>query len=336
VKIFERLRRFSKARAAAWVLRRQGQDVLPTTIQRRRIYILPTRGGIGFALLILTMLIAGLNYTNSLAMFLTFLLSGFALVAMHQCHRNLLNLKLVDAATLPAFAGERAGVAVTLVNESRAPRYRIEMRASEQDRVSTVDLDARSTKRMDLSVRTAKRGPLKLQRLHLTTTHPFGLFRAWTWVHIPLTVMVYPKPHGTRPMPAESGRKQGPHLRGGAGEDEWVGLRTFRDGDSPRQVAWKAYARGAPLLVKEYGSSGSELRLFDFHQLAPLDVEARLEQISRWIVDAESRGERYGILLLNHRIEPDEGMAHQHRCLTALALHGVTDGAATNANARAA
>ena len=36
------------------------------------------------------MLLAGLNYTNSLALFLTFLLAAFALVVMQQCHRNLL------------------------------------------------------------------------------------------------------------------------------------------------------------------------------------------------------------------------------------------------------
>ena len=54
---------------------------------------------------------------------------------------------------------------------------------------------------------------------------------------------------------------------GSAGADEWLGLRPFRDGDSPRQVDWKAYAREAPLLVKEYSAAGSELRMFDFNQL---------------------------------------------------------------------
>lgn len=307
------------------MLRRQGLDALPTTLQRKRIYILPTRAGVGFGLLIFTMLIAGLNYTNSLAIFLTFLLSGFALVAMHQCHRNLLHVKLVDVAITAAFAGERGGIAVTVANDSRMPRYRIEMQAAQKERTVTADLDAQATKRFDLTVRTATRGVLKVNRLHVATTHPFGLFRAWTWVHLPIAITVYPKPHGLRPMPAESGRRSGPHLRGGAGEDEWLGLRAFRDGDSPRQVAWKAYARGMPLLVKEYGASGSELRLFDFSRLTDLDTESRLSQLSRWIVDAESRGERYGIILPNQRIEADEGVDHQHRCLTALALYGLND-----------
>src|SRR5215471_6398170 len=78
------------ARVGAWMRRRQGQDQLPVTLERRRLYILPTRGGLAYTALLFLMLLAGLNYANSLALFFTFLLTGFALVVMQQCHRNLL------------------------------------------------------------------------------------------------------------------------------------------------------------------------------------------------------------------------------------------------------
>ncbi|HEY2274425.1 MAG TPA: hypothetical protein VGH61_02885, partial [Steroidobacteraceae bacterium] len=58
-------------RMAAWVRRRQGSDVLPVTLARRRLYILPTRAGFGFGFLWILMLLAGLNYGNSLALFFT-------------------------------------------------------------------------------------------------------------------------------------------------------------------------------------------------------------------------------------------------------------------------
>ena len=322
MKLFAKLRSRASERAANWVLRRQGADTLPVLLHRRRIYILPTRAGVGFALLILTMLIAGLNYTNSMALFLTFLLSGFALVSMHQCHRNLLNIKVTDTGTTSAFAGERGHVALTVANETRMPRYRIELQALEKKRSAVADVDSRASKRLDLSVPTVTRGLLELKRLNVATTHPFGLFRAWTWVHLPVAITVFPRPLGVKPMPANSGNTPGPAVRGGAGEDEWLGLRPFRDGDSPRQVAWKAYARGMPLLVKEYGSTGADLRLFNFNEMADLDVEARLEQLARWIVDAEDQGVRYGLVMPNQTFEPDQGPEHRQRCLTALALFG--------------
>jgi uncharacterized protein (DUF58 family) len=78
-----------------------------------------------------------------------------------------------------------------------------------------------------------------------------------------------------------------------------------------------------PLLVKEYGSTGSDLRRFNFSELADLDIEARLEQLARWILDAEDRGERYALVMPDQTFEADQGAEHRLRCLTALALFGV-------------
>jgi uncharacterized protein (DUF58 family) len=306
-------------------LRRQGVDTLPLTIQRRRLYILPTRAGLGFLVLLLFMLLAGLNYANSLALFLTFLLSGFVLVTMQLCHRNLLGASVYAADAPPTFALRPGNLRVTLGNTAAAPRYRIESSVS-YDPTLAADVPAQGRQQVDLPVAAPKRGLVTINRIRLTTSHPFGLFRTWTWVLTPLEMLVYPRPHGSAPMPSESGRKTGTRLRGDTGADEWLGLRPFRDGDSPRQVDWKAYAREAPLLVKEYSAAGSELRVFDFTRLPHLGTEARLEQLARWVVDAEELGDRYGLELPGVHLAPDRGTDHRHKCLAALALHGIDDG----------
>ncbi|HEY0341668.1 MAG TPA: hypothetical protein VGC34_12735, partial [Steroidobacteraceae bacterium] len=71
---------------------------------------------------------------------------------------------------------------------------------------------------------------------------------------------------------------------------------------------------------------GSELRIFNFSQLANLDVEARLEQLTRWVVDAEDAGDRYGLELPGVHLAPDRGADHRHRCLAALAVYGLERG----------
>jgi uncharacterized protein (DUF58 family) len=316
------VKRFLRKRMAAWVRRRQGADTLPLTLQRRRLYILPTRAGTGFGVLLLFMLIAGLNYANSLALFLTFLLGGFAVVTMHLCHRNLLGASVYSAHAPPTFALRSGNLQVTLGNDGPLPRYRIESGVSHEPTLAA-DVPPQGRQRIDIPVSAPKRGIVAIDRLRLTTTHPFGLFRAWTWIHAPIGMLVYPRPLGSLPMPAESGRKSGSRSQGHSGADEWHGLRPFRDGDSPRQVDWKAYAREAPLLVKEYSAMGSELRIFNFNQPGELGTEARLEQLARWIVDAEDNGDRYGLELPGASIAPDRGADHRHKCLAALAVHGL-------------
>ncbi len=317
------MRSLLRRKMADWVLTRQGVDRFPLELVRRRLYILPTRAGLGFGLLVLGMLIAALNYANSLALLTACLLGGLALVAMHQCHRNLLALQITAALTTPAFAGERGLLGLTLANGSRLARYRVEVEAPETQGAAA-DLPPLATRRIELEVPAPRRGLVHIGRIRISTTHPFGLFRAWTWVHAPLTLTVFPRPRGGRPVPPHAGAERAHAWVKGDDEDEWRGLRAFVEGDSPRQIAWKAYARGAPLLVKEYAASGSQRRIFDFGELAGLDTEARLEQLARWIVDAEARGDTYGLVLPETSLPPRRGSEHYGRALTALALHGIT------------
>src|SRR5437660_1242709 len=116
----------ARERAAAWMRRRQGADLLPVALERRRLYILPTGTGVAFAALLFLMLIAGLNYGNSLALFLTFLLGAFALVAMQQCHRNLLGIAVLTVSAPAVFARARGAVHVTLANPAGLARYAVE------------------------------------------------------------------------------------------------------------------------------------------------------------------------------------------------------------------
>jgi uncharacterized protein (DUF58 family) len=99
-------------------------------------------------------------------------------------------------------------------------------------------------------------------------------------------------------------------------------LRPFRDGDSPRQVAWKAYARGAPLLVREYHDPRGRERRLDYAQLATLEAEVRLAQLARWVLDADHEGESWSLRLPGALLALASGVAHRRACLDALARHG--------------
>jgi uncharacterized protein (DUF58 family) len=333
-RVFAPLNALLRTRTAQWMRRRQGLDRLPVTLERRRLYILPTRAGVAFAALLLLMLLAGLNYANSLALFLTFLLGAFALVVMQQCHRNLLGVQVVAARAPAVFAHGSGCVQLTLAESAGMARARLEA-ALPQGAVRVADLPARQQVRLELPLPAAARGIVRVERLRLATAHPFGLFRAWTWVHTPLEMLVYPRPRGSLPLPTQSALAPGTRALLGGGADEWAGLRAFRDGDSPRQVDWKAYAREAQLLVKEYSAGACELCLFDFAQLAVADTEARLSQLARWVVDAEAQGERYGLILPGVRLAADRGPEHRHHCLAALAVFGLSEASGAPGTRRA-
>ena len=308
-------------RAADWERRRRGGNRLPMLINTRRVYILPTRAGLAFAALLLVMLLAGLNYSNSMAMIFTFMLAGFGLIAMHLCHRNLVGTMVRGIGTVDAFAGEHGRLLLTLENAADTARFALECAVDDADEV-IIDLSADGTGRADIAVPLERRGRRVIERIRLSTAFPFGLFRAWTWVHLPLSVLAWPVPRGRHEPPAETASGGNAPAVHRGGDEQWAGLREFRPGDSPRQVAWSVFARGRGLLVKTYESPVAHHRTFDLSQVQAADLEARLEQMSAWIVAAHARGESYGLRLDGRELAPDSGSEHRARCLNALALYG--------------
>ena len=61
---------------------------------------------------------------------------------------------------------------------------------------------AHSYRQVTVILPVPQRGLARMARFELRTRHPFGWFRAWTYVHSPLTVFVAPRPDGDRPLPA--------------------------------------------------------------------------------------------------------------------------------------
>src|SRR5436190_1847043 len=109
----------------------------------------------------------------------------------------------------------------------------------------------------------------------------------------------------------------------GAGQrvegEDFAGVRAYRPGESQRHIDWKAVARGQPLVTKQWAGDASETLVLDWNEAPGADVEARLGQIARWIVQAEREYTAYGVRLPGVEIPPAHGERHFHGCLRTLA-----------------
>ena len=270
-------------RVRQWARRRQGSDAATTKLGPGRVYILPTSVGIVFGIMALAMLLGSMNYNNNLSFVLTFILVGVGFVAMHQCQRNLVGLELTFAGAEPVYAGQsiRFGIAVT--NHSRNARYG--MRLYCDGAASEIkDLQPGESRIFVLSVPTEQRGWIQLDRFGIRTLFPFELFRAWAWLHMDVSGLVYPQPATHPPDPPPTMVAHGHRQHDARGEEDFAGLRKYHQGDSPRHVAWKAYARSGQLLSKQFAGADTSSQWFDFDEFAGVDVEQRLSILTRWIV----------------------------------------------------
>ncbi|MGH8120419.1 MAG: DUF58 domain-containing protein [Gammaproteobacteria bacterium] len=304
-------------------------------LTRQRVYILPTREGIVFALLQFALLLGAMNYNNSMAYILTFFLGGLFLVSILHTHRNLAGLIIRGSPPAPVFAGDTAQFPVIIDNSHGQARTALRLfcqpRRSLWGKISrkeyhVVEIDVEKGRKSQVCIPMAaeRRGLLPLERVMISSFFPLGLFHAWSYLPIEQHCVVYPKPEGRSGLPAPApGQQQG---QAGAqnGANDFTGFRQYHPGDSIRTIAWKALAREQPLLVKRFSGDGSHNLLLAWEDTGHLrDSEARLSQLCRWILLAEAQGWNYGLNIPGTRIDPGRGLLHRDQCLEALARFGV-------------
>lgn len=316
-----------------WLFRLGHAEPTPILLVQRRIYVLPTAAGYAFALALLVMLIASINYNLSLGYALTFLLGGVAVASIVHAFRNLLHLSIRGGRLEPTFCGENAVFRLLIDNPRTARRPSLRLRARGES--TGFDLPAAATAEIDLAVATRARGLLPLGRTIIETTWPLGLIRAWSVLIPDIESLVYPAPETDPPaLPAQQAGDAPGQRSMRRGDDDFAGLREYQPSDSPRHLAWKVFARGGPLMTKQFSAlEGGELEL-DWTTLpASLDDEARLSRLTAWILLAAHSGHRYALKLPPLYFPLAAGQHHLHQCLRALALHGHADPGARHVRA---
>lgn len=296
----------------------------PAVLGSRHIFLLPSRSGLLFSIALAALLLGAINYANALAYLLTFLLASMALVSVLHTQGNLLNLEITVVAEQPVFAGGQAQFRVCLHNPGRA-RFAVRVEIA-RVAAQTVNVPARDTCCVPLSLPAVQRGWLPCPKLVLATYYPLGLVRAWSRrLVLPARCLVYPQPAAVAelaPAAVTDGESRPTHQANG---EDFYGLRTYQPGDALTRISWKTLARGQGLYSKEYNTPAAESLWLDWQLFAPHDTETRLRLLTRALLDAETAGLQYGLRLPGVTLDPDGGPAHRARCLQALALHALDD-----------
>ncbi len=329
---------------ADWIAGRHGPEAGEVTLDRRRVYILPTAPGLAFGVVTLILLIGSINYMLQLGYLLTFLVASMAVVGMHSTHSNLAQIVLRGVQVEPVYAGDVAAFEFTVTNSTTVDRFALRfsfaqpsepvsllgrffkrslgrpVREREQPTIS-IELPARGLRTVAVPLPAPLRGRLPAPRMTIETRYPFGLWRAWAYLTPALTAMVYPAPEFDAPPVPFTGGGNGDAVGMSSSGDDFAGVRPYQPGDAHKMIAWKLAARSDELSVKQFEAQGGGDLLLDYAELPDvLGIEGRLSRLTRWVLDADASHMRYGLKLPDAMIFIGSGAAHREHCLTALAV----------------
>jgi uncharacterized protein (DUF58 family) len=316
---------FARARFRSW-----WQARLPRTdsqtLTQSNVYILPTRAGWMFALTLVVLLLASINYQLNLGYVLTFLLAGSGVVSMHVTHGTLRGLTLHLRPVAPAFSGDPAVLDIVMTSPG-APRFGIGLRLLDAPgaTLAWTDVPGGGQATAHVSFVPNARGLHEVPTLSAETRFPLGLFRAWTVWRPAARILVYPRPEANAPLPPAARPVIGGPSRSRQSESgEIEGVRAYRRGDPMKLVAWKKAAQaletGAELVSRDTSVSSRHEIWLDWSACASMAPEDRLSRLAAWTLAAERAGTDFGLRLPGLEIAPEGGETQRRRCLEALAL----------------
>jgi uncharacterized protein (DUF58 family) len=298
---------------------RRGPVSLPFVLEYRHIFVLPSKFGFGFGIMLLFMALGGLNFSNNMALLLVFVLGATAQLTTILAYRNMVGISIDSILSEPVFCGDPAIFHVYLGNPEDRPRPTIQSGFRQvQD---CVDLAVQSSTRISLSQPSETRGWLEMEAFRLETRYPLGMFKAWSWMFPKAKCLVYPMPAKNPPPLPRTG--SGPTGQAQRGEGDQVhGIREYRQGDSPRRIAWRSSARHDELLTREMETPKDNACEISWNDLPGVDVEERLSILTSWVLLADHRQLPYSLHLPSGMVQSGLGTEHRGRCLELLALYG--------------
>lgn len=163
-----------------------------------------------------------------------------------------------------AVAGGMVRLTVTIHNPSARPAFDLEATldsvvsglgaARESLRIDR--LDPGQSGSLEVTLIARKRGVYTLGPAFVGTTYPLGIVRQGRALGAPGRLLVTPRIHAIRQFRLPSGMRHQPGgvpMASQTGESlEFVGVRDYRSGDSPRKIHWKLWARRGVPVVREF------------------------------------------------------------------------------------
>ena len=309
-----------KPRLNLWLSRRI-PAANSVTLSHKSIFILPTGFGMAWFILLIILFLFGTNYQNNLVMGLSFLLLSMFNTCILYSYRNLAGLTLSSCtSTANSFAGQPSYIPILLSTQNHA--YEVKLNFNNQPveiakKVISQPLPAQ------LTVLQTSRGRLKPGRLKVESRYPLGLCRAWSYVDLDLEQIIFASPIQSNDSLAantldNSGTKDSGKFV--TGVDEYSGLRAYVAGESLKQVAWKQWAQGRGMLLKEFQQPQGAPMWLTLDE-ASTELELSISKLAWLTEQLSSKQQVFGLKLGAVSVEPANGEAHRVAVQTHLALY---------------
>ncbi len=277
---------------------------------------------IGFTLLVG---FAAVNTGNNILYILLSFLLGLMAVSGFLSRYNLKGLKVFFSPPDEVWCCKRATFEVVVKNLKKLPSFLLKVEEPSVGLEGSVPVAERTAK-AEAHLTFPRRGLYKLEKIKITSTFPFGLFRRTWEIPVGEEILVFPKPLEVAVPPAVFTSPKG--FREGflelkvkkLGGDTVEGLKEYA-GEGLRLIDWKTFARLGEFYSKEL-SEEEILRevTIDVDKIPASTEEEKISKATYLVLKFKNLGYAVGLRYRNEEIPPGVGEEHFRELLRFLAL----------------
>ena len=215
-----------------------------------------------------------------------------------------LNIYFVDIEYLSSerfFATEVSKYRLRITNNQRISAYSLEFINDLYNSFLTA-IKPYEQEIVELQYQYSTRGERKLPRLTLKSTYPLPHeFFYRDKIDLDQSIIVFPKPQGVSLF---STKLYNPNPDGEI--DDFDGIKRFNEGESLSMVHWASFAKSGEIMSKKflYQNEDDVIR-FIFKDIEG-DDEARLSQLTLWVLECEANALEFSIEIDNQTLESSQ------------------------------
>jgi len=211
------------------------------------------------------------------------------------------------------FAGKEGECLFRIKNNSSTPAWAIELHCDEYE-TKIQRIEEHSDRIVSLRVKPDRRGCIECSSCRLQSFFPLSTVRFVLPMEKCCRAVVYPRPYG-KPLRSFLARER-THF---GEEKDFDGLRFYSGMESLSRIHWPSVAKGEPSVKQFSHEMQTKELVFDFYRIEG-DDEARLSQLTLWVLECERDREDFRILMPHKRLL-DSKKERIDAILEALALY---------------
>ncbi len=304
-------------------------------LSRRNIFIMPTRFGFAYLFFVFILFLLATNYQNNIIMLMSYLLTSLFISVMMHSFYNFSGLGFKSIAKYSGFAKQAINIPVTITAKKQHFDLTLSFANQHKQPQTYLEQCPEGNSEVILPYLANQRGVADLGRIKISSEYSFGLFVSWAVLDFSHQITVFPQP---KKINDNQYRRTGSDadnilttnpVNQSAGLDDFSELKSYVLGESKARIAWKQFARGQGRYTKHYQNQQGSLYWLKLTDMPNSNLETQLSFLCYLVLEYSHCEQQFGLDLAangktidinkNEKVEPDSGLAHQTRCLTALA-----------------